>query len=61
MLVNSGIIYFRFDPATPLEPANILLELLGMEKVSIIGKFTVVDRKKIRQRLLPVTGLNVTD
>lgn len=49
-----GIIYFRFQPATPLEPADILLELLRMESVSLIGKFTVVGRRRIRQRSLPI-------
>lgn len=49
-----GIVYFRFNPATPLEPANILLELLSMEKVSLLGRSTVVERKRVRQRLLPI-------
>lgn len=49
----SGIAYFRFDPATPLEPAEILLELVAMEGISLTGKLTVVERKGIRQRPLP--------
>lgn len=49
-----GIVYFRFNPATPLEPANLLLELLSMEKVSLLGRFTVVERKRVRQRSLPI-------
>ena len=49
-----GIVYFRFQPATPHEPADILLELLNMEGVSLMGKFTVVGRRRIRQRSLPI-------
>jgi len=51
-----GIVYFRFDPSTPFEPADILLELLRIEKVSLIGNFTVAERKRIRQRSLPFKG-----
>jgi predicted nuclease of predicted toxin-antitoxin system len=49
----SGIVYFRFDPVTPLEPTAILLELLATEGISLSGKFTVVERKGMRQRSLP--------
>ncbi len=49
-----GIVYFRFDPATPVEPAEMLLGLLKMEEVSLIGRFTAVERTRIRQRSLPV-------
>lgn len=49
-----GIVYFRLHPATPLEPADILLKLLSMESVSLMGKFTVVERRRIRQRSLPI-------
>ena len=49
-----GIVYFRFNPNNPLEPTNMLLELLSMEKIGLLGRFTVVERKRIRQRLLPI-------
>jgi len=53
-----GIVYFRFDPATPLEPGNLLLELMSSEKINITGKFTVIDRKRIRQRPLPIRKMD---
>ncbi|MFH1625781.1 MAG: DUF5615 family PIN-like protein [Pseudomonadota bacterium] len=49
-----GIIYFRFDPTTPVEPAEILLELSRVEKINLTGKFTVVERTRIRQRSLSI-------
>jgi predicted nuclease of predicted toxin-antitoxin system len=50
VLASDGIIYFRFNPSTPEEPAEILLYLLEKCEVSIAGKFTVVERGRIRQR-----------
>ena len=47
-----GVIYFRFDPLTPQEPAERLLWLLNVSKLSVDGKFTVVQRRQIRQRQL---------
>jgi predicted nuclease of predicted toxin-antitoxin system len=47
-----GVIYFRFQPTTPNEPAIQLLELLAsVEKV--YGLFTVIERSQVRQRPLP--------
>jgi predicted nuclease of predicted toxin-antitoxin system len=45
-----GLIYFRFDPSKPLEPAEHLLLLLAVADLSLEGKFTVVERGRIRQR-----------
>jgi predicted nuclease of predicted toxin-antitoxin system len=47
-----GIVYFRFNPSMPEEPAEILFNILEKSKVSILGKFTVVERGRIRQRTL---------
>lgn len=49
----SGIVYFRFDPATPEEPAELLLQLLSVRTLPLEGKFTVVERGQVRQRPLP--------
>ncbi len=49
----TAIVYFRFDPKTPEEPANILLNVLKQKEISIEGKFTVIERNRMRQRLLP--------
>lgn len=51
-LTPDGIVYFRFDPSTPEEPAEILLNVLEKGKVSISGKFTVIERERMRQRTL---------
>lgn len=51
--VPTGVVYFRFDPMTPEEPAEHLLKLLIMDGLSLEGKFTVVERGRVRQRLLP--------
>jgi predicted nuclease of predicted toxin-antitoxin system len=47
-----GIIYFRFNLQFPLEPAELLLQLLE-EGTTIIGQFTVLLRSRFRQRPLP--------
>jgi len=49
-----GIVYFRFHPYSPLEPAEMLLDLLKLEGIELMGKFTVVERKGVRQRSLPI-------
>ena len=51
--VPEGVIYFRFDPAYPEEPAEHVLTLLGRADVSILGMLTVVERDRVRQRPLP--------
>lgn len=51
--VPSGVVYFRFDPSPPEEPAERLLDLLEEAGVSIAGSFTVVERDRIRRRPLP--------
>lgn len=46
------LFYFRFDPFTPQEPAKILLNTLARDKVSLLSKFTVIERGRMRQRNL---------
>jgi len=48
-----AIVYFRFNPKTPEEPANTLLSVLEQKDISIKGKFTVIERDRICQRFLP--------
>jgi len=48
-----GVIYLRFRPHTPQEPASILLNLLQTEGLQFEERFTVVERDQIRQRPLP--------
>jgi len=49
----AGVLYFRFTPASPEEPAEYLFELLNIDKLSLTGNFTVVERRRVRQRALP--------
>ena len=48
-----GVIYLRFRPYTPEEPASILLILLQTEGLQFEERFTVVEGDRIRQRPLP--------
>ncbi len=48
-----GVVYFRYVPLTPEEPAQNLLHLLNLEGVSLEGMFTVLERTQVRQRPLP--------
>ena len=47
-----GLIYFRFTPLTPEEPAELLLRLLLAKQINFLRKFTVIETEKIRQRPL---------
>jgi predicted nuclease of predicted toxin-antitoxin system len=46
-----GVIYLRFDPLWPTEAGEILAGLVGV--VPLKGRFTVVERNRLRQRPLP--------
>jgi predicted nuclease of predicted toxin-antitoxin system len=52
LFAPSGIVYFRFNPSTPEEPAEILLKILDKGKVPILDRFTLVEKGRIRQRAL---------
>jgi len=54
--VPAGIVYFRFNPSSPEEPCEILLKILDIGNVSIVERFTVVERGRIRQRTLYKKG-----
>ena len=45
-----GVVYFRFDPSFPEEPARILIKILRKSQFSLIRKFTVIELDRIRQR-----------
>lgn len=47
-----GIIYLRFEPSDPGDLASLLGSLLKSDVIEWIGRFTVVDRERIRQRPL---------
>lgn len=44
-----GVIYFRYIPATPDEPAEDLLRLLRFEGISLEGSFIVLERTQLRR------------
>jgi predicted nuclease of predicted toxin-antitoxin system len=47
-----GVIYFRYQPRTPEEPAHHLIDLLNEKNLVLEKMFTVLDRNKLRQRPL---------
>ncbi|MGQ9815054.1 MAG: DUF5615 family PIN-like protein [Candidatus Roseilinea sp.] len=46
----TGIVLFRFEPATPDEPAGYILRPPASESIDLRDKFTVVERRQVRQR-----------
>jgi predicted nuclease of predicted toxin-antitoxin system len=51
-IIPPRVIYFRFGPSTPDQPSNTLLNILENTNVTILGKFTVIERGRLRQRKL---------
>jgi len=51
--VPAGILFLRFDPAYPTEPGEIIISLVESGNIPLPGRFTVVERDRLRQRLLP--------
>ncbi|MDQ7823012.1 MAG: DUF5615 family PIN-like protein [Candidatus Eremiobacteraeota bacterium] len=49
-----GLVFFRFAPAFPEEPARILLKAMKERTLPLSQKFTVIERDGIRQRALSV-------
>lgn len=52
-LPAAPVIYLRYDPVSPQEPAHPVLRLLQISGLDISNRFTVADRDRIRQRPLP--------
>lgn len=48
----AGILLLRFVPVTPAETAAVLLDLFGDTLFVFNGRFTVVNRERVRQRKL---------
>jgi predicted nuclease of predicted toxin-antitoxin system len=48
-----GLIYLRLVPETPEEAADVIVALLAVPGIRLEGRYTVVDRQRIRQRPLP--------
>ena len=50
--VPKGLVYFRFQPATPEEPGELLFDLITISDVIWEGRFTTMERERLRQRPL---------
>ncbi len=48
-----GVIYFRFVPFSPEETAEFTIDLLQLKELTLDGKFTIIERGRVRQRPLP--------
>lgn len=48
----AGLVYFRFAPATPETAAQKLLYLMKNGRIDLTGKFTIIEKDKVRQRPL---------
>lgn len=48
-----AVVFLRFVPRTPEEPASVFLNLLGHNEIRLDGRFTVITRDQVRQRPLP--------
>ena len=47
----AGVVYLRFDPLWPTEAGELLAPVIA--SVPLEGRFTVVERNRLRQRPLP--------
>lgn len=52
-LPAAAVVYLRYEPLTPEEPAQHILRLLAIDGMDLYNHFTVADRRHIRQRALP--------
>ena len=48
----AGVVHVRFIPSSPTEAAEVLLRFFAMEGVELVGRYTVVERERVRQRPL---------
>jgi len=49
----AGVLYLRCLPASPLEPARYVAQLLA-SRIELEGRFTTGDREQVRQRPMAV-------
>ena len=47
----SGMIFFRYSPPSPEEPAERLLKIFSRKELTFEGKFTVISEDRSRQRV----------
>ncbi len=51
--VPAGVVHLRFVPQEPQQAAEIVLGLEEIADLPLVGRYTVVDPPKVRQRPLP--------
>ena len=51
-LIPEGLVYFRFTPSTPEDPALILLQISKQKDINLLKHFTVIEEDRVRQRRL---------
>ena len=51
-LIPQGLVYFRFDPASPEDPAILLLNVIKHKGIQLLKHFTVIEEDRVRQRTL---------
>lgn len=51
-LIPEGLVFFRFDPSTPDQPAVILINLVKEKDIHLLKHFTVIEEDRVRQRAL---------
>jgi len=49
---SAGVVYFRFAPATPAEPSEILQNLINEVHLALMDRFEIIERGRVRQRSL---------
>ena len=52
----TGLVLLRFVPATPVHTGEIIATLIERSDLTLLGRLTVVDSRKVRQRPLTGTG-----
>lgn len=50
---SAPVLYLRYDPLSPAEPADHIIQLLSISGMDLTTRFTVADRQRVRQRPLP--------
>jgi len=48
----AGLVYFRFAPAMPEAAAQKLLSVMKNDSIDLTGKFTIIEKDRVRQRPL---------
>ncbi len=53
LMIPAGVVYFRFIPISPEETGSYFVDQLKTPELKWEGKFTIIERGRIRQRPLP--------